>query len=386
MTDQEDQRQDVPAPGEPPEPAAPEKPKRPAARGTKRKTARRKKPARRTTKKTTAARGTTGTNTARNRTKSQDQQTAGPDVIPQEQAGPTSPQANKKKRIRRTPKEPLAWMQALFYFLAGATTEEIKERFNVSSVLVARWRLLYFKPILAARDLYYSGTRTNTEQAREDIAAGIDYPAEPGEIRRREITLQDVQSELDRAVNEQSGYNDLPEPWRVFVDTYITNSNNAVQAYLTAFKCGYNVAARQGASAVRNGNIARIIAIKEAERAAQAAVNPEYVLINAKAVVSRCMQAVPVIVFDKKLKEYKQAQDGDGRNIWQFDSKGANQALELIAKALGMLTDNHRLTISDERAISNMSTEELVKELHKQQAAAAIDADIISAPGTDTKR
>ena len=38
-------------------------------------------------------------------------------------------------------------------------------------------------------------------------------------------------------------------------------------------------------------------------------------------------------------KEVVQAQDEDGKDIWQFDSMGANKSLELMGKSLKMFTD-----------------------------------------------
>lgn len=49
----------------------------------------------------------------------------------------------------------------------------------------------------------------------------------------------------------------------------------------------------------------------------------------------RCMQAVPVMVYDKELKEYVHATDEGWNHLWTFDSSWANSALDKLAKIQG---------------------------------------------------
>lgn len=205
------------------------------------------------------------------------------------------------------------------------------------------------------------------EPSSNPDAGGIDKPRETD---KRPASLIDV----ERVLDVQDEYSKLSEPWKVFVDEYIHNGANATQAYLMAFKCSYENAHNEGARAARSPRLAHIIAVKQAERAALAHVDAEYVLINAKQVVARCLQAAPVMVFDKKQKEYVQATNEDGRPIWQFDSKGANQALELIAKSMGMLTENKNINVSGTVGLAALSDDELMREYNKQmQASKEID-------------
>lgn len=200
------------------------------------------------------------------------------------------------------------------------------------------------------------------EQSENPDAGGIDKPKE---IAKRDTSLLDVERVLD--VTDE--YNQLSEPYKIFVDEYVRNGGNAAQAYLMAFKCQLNTAQKYGARAARRPAIAHVIAVKQAERAAMAHVDAEYVLINAKQVVARCLQAAPVMVFDKQKKEYVQAKSDDGMPQWQFDSKGANQALELIAKTMGMLTENKNITVSGTVGLAAMSDDELMNEYNRQLAA-----------------
>lgn len=74
-------------------------------------------------------------------------------------------------------------------------------------------------------------------------------------------------------------------------------------------------------------------------RAGRTLITADWVLNNLKELSSRCMQATPVLVFDKIYKKYVQAKDEYGNDIWQFDAGGANKALETMAKHLRLITD-----------------------------------------------
>lgn len=48
----------------------------------------------------------------------------------------------------------------------------------------------------------------------------------------------------------------------------------------------------------------------------------------------RCMQKVPVMVFDKVEKEFVQLQE-NGEGVWQFDATNALKACDMLAKHIG---------------------------------------------------
>ena len=73
----------------------------------------------------------------------------------------------------------------------------------------------------------------------------------------------------------------------------------------------------------------------------KANVTVEYIVSNLVEVVERCMQRAPVV--DGK---GRQVQDEDGRDVWVFDSRGANGALATLAKYKGMLTDKQHVELS----------------------------------------
>jgi phage terminase small subunit len=189
---------------------------------------------------------------------------------------------------------------------------------------------------------------------------------------KRKVTVADIQSVLD-----DDEYTSLPDTrHRVFVDEYVL-TKNATQAYLKAFKCSYNTAKTEGCKLLAKPCISHIIECKIAERAANAHVDAEYVLINLKSVVDRCMQTEPVMTFDKAEKAYVQARDDEGNPMYQFDSKGANQALELIGKHIGMFIDRKEININNSFDVTKLSTEEIRIELEKQQKIAELALNTI---------
>lgn len=76
---------------------------------------------------------------------------------------------------------------------------------------------------------------------------------------------------------------------------------------------------------------ARIDAAK-GERMERVQVDADWVVNRLVAVVERCMQAEPVMIFTGKAMEQKT--DEEGRGVYQFDSAGANKALETLGKHL----------------------------------------------------
>jgi hypothetical protein len=50
------------------------------------------------------------------------------------------------------------------------------------------------------------------------------------------------------------------------------------------------------------------------------------------------------MVYDKEEKEYVQATDAEGNNLWTFQAMGANKALELLGKDLGMFTERREIS------------------------------------------
>jgi len=122
-----------------------------------------------------------------------------------------------------------------------------------------------------------------------------------------------------------------------FCQEFIKN-HNATEA---AKNAGYaeKSAQMQGSRMLLNAMVKARIAQLEKPIADRLHLDTEWVLRHSKEIVERCMQHVPVMVFDRDKKEMVQDEDEEGKGIWLFDPKGANQALALIAKHVGGFVD-----------------------------------------------
>lgn len=131
----------------------------------------------------------------------------------------------------------------------------------------------------------------------------------------------------------------LTDKQTAFVREYLVDLN-ATQA---AIRAGYSVktAYRQGADLLQKTSIREAIEKAQAKRARRVEVTQDYVLSNLVEVVERTMQRAPVM--DRK---GEQVTDEEGRAVWTFDAKGANRALELLGKHLGIFTDKIRAEVS----------------------------------------
>lgn len=90
----------------------------------------------------------------------------------------------------------------------------------------------------------------------------------------------------------------------------------------------------------------------------QSAISAVWILDSLKEVAERCMQKHPVMIFDKVEKEYVQKTDEDGEGVWEFDSAGANRALELLGK-------NKALFIENMKHSGSISLEKILGETHQ---------------------
>lgn len=131
----------------------------------------------------------------------------------------------------------------------------------------------------------------------------------------------------------------LTDKQKEFVRQYLVDLN-ATQA---AIRAGYSVktAYRQGADLLQKTSIREAIEKAQAKRARRVEVTQDYVLSNLVEVVERTMQRAPVL--DRK---GEQVTDEEGRAVWMFDAKGANRALELLGKHLGIFTDKVKAEVS----------------------------------------
>lgn len=88
------------------------------------------------------------------------------------------------------------------------------------------------------------------------------------------------------------------------------------------------------------------------ERSKNLMIDATFVIEGLKDVFERCMQRKAVLDFDPIEKKLKQKVDENGSNVWEFDSNGANKALELLGKHLALFTDKMKqdLTVTEIKA------------------------------------
>lgn len=131
----------------------------------------------------------------------------------------------------------------------------------------------------------------------------------------------------------------LTDKQAAFVRQYLVDLN-ATQA---AIRAGYSerTASRIGPQLLGKNCVREAIEKAQAKRARRVEVTQDYVLSNLVEVVERTMQRAPVL--DRK---GEQVTDEEGRAVWTFDAKGANRALELLGKHLGIFTDKIRAEVS----------------------------------------
>lgn len=124
-----------------------------------------------------------------------------------------------------------------------------------------------------------------------------------------------------------------------FCEEYMKDLNGKQAAIRT----GYAPASAevQASRLLSDAKVALRISELKAELSQKTGITVEYVINNLKEVGERCLQKKPVMRFDYVDKEMVQAKDEEGRDIWEFDSAGANKAFELLGKHVGAFeTDN----------------------------------------------
>lgn len=132
---------------------------------------------------------------------------------------------------------------------------------------------------------------------------------------------------------------ELNEKQKLFCEEFLIDLN-ATQA---AIRAGYSKKTARSIAAenLTKPYIQEYIKSLIEERKQKIKYTQEDLLKDLIEVKNRCMQAVPVMRYDKEEKGYIQAINEYGEGIWKFDSMGANKALDMLGKHFGFFeTDN----------------------------------------------
>lgn len=140
---------------------------------------------------------------------------------------------------------------------------------------------------------------------------------------------------------------------------------NGTQA---AIRAGYSkkTANEQASQLLAKVSIQEYLGKLRDELSQRTAITVDFVVQSLKQVALRCMQEVPVMKFDYEAKALMQKRDADGKGVWEFDSSGANRALELLGKHVGAFERDNTQKKPESQPFSDSQVEKIITELRKK--------------------
>lgn len=126
----------------------------------------------------------------------------------------------------------------------------------------------------------------------------------------------------------------LSKQQRRFVEEYEKDGNGTQAAIRAGYAPGKDnaTAAVQASRLLRSAKVSAYRRARARELCRQAGISRETLSLDMLEVYRRCMSAEPVMVWDREQGRWTPSGE------WQFDSKGALKALELLGDSLGMFT------------------------------------------------
>ena len=140
--------------------------------------------------------------------------------------------------------------------------------------------------------------------------------------------------------------NNLTINQQKFADYYLANGCNATKAYMSTYlKASEETAKVNGCRMLKNEHVHDYILKRQEEIQEKTQVTQEYCVMNLKEVVERSLQHKPVMEFNKATGKLEPTGE------YVFDSTGANKALELLGKTLGIYIDKTDNTLNADTSL-----------------------------------
>jgi len=118
-----------------------------------------------------------------------------------------------------------------------------------------------------------------------------------------------------------------------FADKYFETLNATKSAIYAGFS--EDTAKQQGWQLLQRDDVSEYLAKMREEYAENAGVSKQWVIDRMKFVSDACVQAIPVMEFDPELKMMVQKRDGDGNEVYEFDSSGVINSTREVGKLIG---------------------------------------------------
>ena len=151
-----------------------------------------------------------------------------------------------------------------------------------------------------------------------------------------------------------------------FARAYALNANATEAARLAGYSA--HTAYAQGSRLLKDAEIVRRVTELTTDANDRAAVDHAWVLAKLVAVYEKSYQGAPKVLSNGAL-----VQDANGNFIMEWSPGGANKALELIGRHLGMFIERSEMTVTVEQALSVVDDE--IRKLSEAHDAKATLAD-----------
>lgn len=157
--------------------------------------------------------------------------------------------------------------------------------------------------------------------------------------------------------------NELNEKQKIFVSEYLKDFNGT-----RAYKVAYGVENEKTAASnawrmLRNADIQKAIQEKANEHLEEIDVDTNYIISNIKEITERCMQHVPVMVFNpiEKCMEQETVElfdengnpAGEGK-VYTFNARDGLKGLELLGKYKNIFKENIDVNVKNSKKFKDV--------------------------------